>query len=89
MQKDLAPIVENFEDGDIKGVNYLSIECNYQLKDASNKKDAINFVRGQINSKDGFAGTSVISCSIQDARNFAYTILQLCDDIDFFSSRDN
>lgn len=86
MKKEIPPIVENLEEAGIKKVKYLSVECNYQkVKNAPGQENGINFTLGEFNNREGFGNTSFIGCSIEDARDFAKLILELCNDI----SRDN
>jgi hypothetical protein len=80
MQKELRPIVENIEKEGIKRVKYLSAESNYE-----NLQNRIHFTLGEFNNQEGFGSTSFISCSVEDACDFAKSILKLCN----YPSEDN
>jgi len=58
--------------------HYLSVESHYDKKiDAKGQSDAIMFEIGDSEGID-----NIITCSVEEARAFAESILKLCDEIE-------
>lgn len=66
-----------------KGVTYyLEVESEYfEPRDGKGKNNAVSFVMGQHN-ENGHEIDSVVSVSVENAREFAKTILTVCDEIE-------